>query len=127
MPEFFRMLSELREHMQAELTRSDVLRALIWPISGLLIALITLAGRVPEWIYSTIFWSFLGFLGLYGLIYIVCFFVDRDALRSEKYKLQKMAIERGVYGDSTTGLIEQTKGRLGIEGPTTVSSDDSDE
>jgi hypothetical protein len=29
---------------------------------------------------------------------------DPDALRSEKYSLSKMAIERGYVGDSTTGL-----------------------
>jgi hypothetical protein len=106
MPEFIRLLSELREHMSAELTRSDVLRALIWPIAGLLLALGTLAGRVAPWIITDLFMLLCGFLGLYALIYVVCFFLDRDALRSEKYKLHKMAIERGLYGDSKTGLID---------------------
>lgn len=105
MPEFIKMLSELRQHMQAELTRSDVLRALIWPTSGLAMLFIAALGlKAPAWILSAIFYILCGFLALYALAYVVCFFIDRDALRSEKYKLHKLAIERGLYGDSTMGL-----------------------
>jgi hypothetical protein len=118
MPEFLRLLLELRQHMQVELTRSDVLRALIYPIAGLVLALAALAGRVEQWIISDLFAALCGFLGLYALVYILCFFIDRDALRSEKYKLQKMAIERGFYGDSETGLIERKKDdQLALGGP----------
>jgi hypothetical protein len=106
LPEFIKFLSELREHMSAELTRSDILRALIWPISGLALTLIGVVGRAPEWIVTYTFWALAAFLTLYGLVYVVCFFIDRDALRSEKYKLHKMAIERGLYGDDRTGLVE---------------------
>jgi len=105
MPEFMRLLSELREHMQAELTRSDVLRPLVWPILALILALAVLNGRVPSWVTNALSIALGAFIALYALIYIICFFVDRDALRSEKYKLQKMAIERGVYGDSEHGLM----------------------
>lgn len=99
------MLSELRQHMQAELTRSDVLRALIWPIGFLSLLLVgVLSADGPDWITTAIFYALGGFLGLYALTYVVCFFIDRDALRSEKYKLHKLAIERGLYGDNTMGL-----------------------
>lgn len=105
MAEIMRLLMELRQHMEAELTRSDVLRALIWPIAGILIAVLGLSGRGPDWLVTYLSYALLGFLALYALVYVVCFIIDRDALRSEKYKLQKMAIERGVFGDSETGLL----------------------
>jgi hypothetical protein len=128
MPEFLHFLSELREHMQAELTRSDILRALIWPNAGLLLALIALAtGHVADWLVTDVFYMLCFFLGLYGLVYIVCFFIDRDALRSEKYKLQKMAIERGIYGDSTTGVLEDRKSQLRLGGPDATAAENPDE
>lgn len=106
MPEFLRLLSELREHMQAELTRSDVLRPLVWPILAVILALAVLSGRAPAWVITWLSVALAALVGLYALGYVVCFFIDRDALRSEKYKLQKMAIERGLYGDSNMGLQE---------------------
>jgi hypothetical protein len=110
MPEFIRFLSTLREHMNAELTRSDVLRALIWPNAGLLLALTAgMASHQPDWVMRILF-AMLGiFMALYGASYIYFAFSDPDALRSEKYKLQKMAIEQGLYGDSTTGLHRLTE------------------
>jgi len=36
-------------------------------------------------------------------------FTDKDALRSERYSLQKMAIERGLVGDDSRGLFEQSE------------------
>lgn len=92
--------------MQAELTRSDILRPLVWPILAVILALAVLGGRVPGWIITWLAVGLGALVALYALAYIVCFFIDRDALRSEKYKLQKMAIERGLYGDSNIGLQE---------------------
>ena len=66
---------------------SIFVKASIW-ITGILLALLVL---------STI---------LYLFAYLFCLFNDRDALRSEKYTLHKMAIEHGIYGDSRIGLIE---------------------
>jgi len=91
--------------MSAELTRSDVLRPLIWPNAGLLLLLATaFSSGAPEWMVRTIFGMLIVFMALYAVSY--CFFAltDADALRSEKYKLQKMAIEHGLLGDSITGL-----------------------
>ena len=31
---------------------------------------------------------------------------DKDALRSEKFTIQKLAIEKGLYGDSLTGTLD---------------------
>ncbi|WP_320202428.1 hypothetical protein [Agrobacterium rosae] len=91
--------------MNAELTRSDVLRPLIWPNAGLMTLLPTsmLAGA-PEWMIYALLALLIVFMSLYGLAYIFFAITDSDALRSEKYKLHKLAIEQGLYGDSGTGL-----------------------
>lgn len=105
MPEFVRFLSQLREQMSAELTRSDVLRPLIWPNAGLLLLLGTsLAADAPEWVLKSIVYLLIGFMVLYAIAFGFFAITDSDALRSEKYKLQKMAIEHGLLGDSLTGL-----------------------
>jgi hypothetical protein len=47
-------------------------------------------------------------VGCTGLAFIVAYFillfVDRDALRSEKFTLSKLAIEKSVTGDSLRGF-----------------------
>ncbi len=91
--------------MNAELTRSDVLRPLIWPNAGLMFMLAgAFAGGVHDWITQILLGLLAFFMALYALAYIFFALTDSDALRSEKYKLQKMAIEQGLYGDSSMGL-----------------------
>lgn len=105
MPDFLQLVATLREHMQAELTRTDALRPLVWPIAGLLLAL------TASYVWSAPFEIKIGLGALLALLvisYVVAYgyfaVTDSDALRSEKYKLEKMAIEQGLYGNSTTGL-----------------------
>jgi hypothetical protein len=43
---------------------------------------------------------------LYLFAYIFFMFRDPDALRSERYSIQKMAIEKGLIGDDLHGLLE---------------------
>lgn len=45
-------------------------------------------------------------VGLYLFAYIYLLFKDRDYLRSERYSIQKLAIEKGVLGDSSSGIID---------------------
>lgn len=107
MPDFLQFVATLREQMQAELTRTDALRPLIWPIAGLLLALTSaLIASAPKWVLIAIVGCLIALLGLYIAGYVYFAIRDPDALRSEKYKLHKLAIEHGLYGDSTTGLIE---------------------
>lgn len=42
---------------------------------------------------------------LYLGAYIYCLATDKDALRSETYTIQKMAIEKGFVGDSLIGVL----------------------
>lgn len=108
MPDFLQFVSTLREQMQAELTRTDVLRPLIWPIMGFLLSLIgSLTFNAPNWVLISIMTLLALTVALYIAGYIYFGITDPDSLRSEKYKLQKMAIEQGYFGDSDTGLIEK--------------------
>jgi hypothetical protein len=47
------------------------------------------------------------------LAYLFAYFFllvkDRDALRSERFQLSKMAIERSIVGDSIEGFIDPDK------------------
>ncbi|WP_286816930.1 hypothetical protein [Marinobacter sp. UBA3607] len=45
-------------------------------------------------------------MALYLVAYLYCLFKDRDALRSETYSIQKMAIEKGFVGDDVSGELE---------------------
>ena len=88
-------------------SRSTVLKPLNW-LLGLLIAatIIALYYRLPEWIGVLLAVSVMVVLGLFLFAYVYCLFKDRDALRSETYSIQKLAIEKGFVGDNIQGVVE---------------------
>jgi len=93
--------------MNATLSRSDVLKPLAWLVGILATATIAaLFSRPPDWVLVALVVALLGSTILYGMAYVFCLFADRDALRSEKYSLHKMAIEHGLIGDSSSGIFE---------------------
>jgi hypothetical protein len=107
MADFWQLASMLREQVNATAWRSDVLKPLAWLIAMLALLLASLGvGRASEWLLSWVFFTLFGSVALYAIIYAICFFVDRDALRSEGYSLNKMAIEHKLVGDSSTGMFE---------------------
>jgi len=107
MPDFLQYVTTLREQMQADLSRSDVLRVLIWPIMILLVMFISAVyARAPDWALIGLGGFAAIFLVIYAVAFVFLLFTDRDSLRSEKYSLHKMAIEHGLYGDNSTGLLD---------------------
>jgi hypothetical protein len=91
-------------------SRTDVLRSLIWPNALLLGALVWAGTRgAPMFILVLLSALLVLFMLLYGGAYIAFGRIDPNLLRSERFNLEKMAIERGVYGDSTKGLLEAPK------------------
>jgi hypothetical protein len=113
MTDFLQLVSTLREQMNATLSRSDVLKPLAWLI-GILATMTVFAlfAKSPAWIL-VMFTIFLGLaIILYGGAYIFCLLKDRDALRSERYSLHKMAIEQGFLGDNVTGTFEDSESGL---------------
>jgi hypothetical protein len=88
-------------------SRSTVLRPLAW-LLGLLIAG-TVSGievKAPDWLLISLLIMTVSTVTLYLGSYIYCLFSDRDALRSETYSIQKLAIQKGIVGDSTVGILE---------------------
>lgn len=106
---FEQVLSTLREQVSSTLSRSDVLKPLAWLIGLELTALVLLTttiSRASPLLVNTVALVFVVTMMLYGFSYLYCLLKDRDALRSERYSLQKMAIEHSLLGDSGTGIIE---------------------
>ena len=64
----------------------------------------------PNWVL--ICWAIaLGFLLLIGGIGFIFFMLKHpDMLRSERFNIQKMALERGLFGDNIQGAIEDLSG-----------------
>jgi hypothetical protein len=108
MTDFVQAVAALREQMHATLSRSDILKALVWSVGLLMTATVAaVAAKSPLWIL-VIFSILLSFsVVLYFLSFVYCLMKMPDALRSETYSLNKMALEHGVYGDNRVGVIEQ--------------------
>ncbi|TGS13736.1 hypothetical protein EN852_014890 [Mesorhizobium sp. M2E.F.Ca.ET.209.01.1.1] len=128
MADFTQLVSLLREQMNATLSRSDVLKPLAWLIA-LLVASLALSAwvRGPEWLLIAdsvmLFCTVILYLGAYTF----CLISNPDALRSEKYSLQKFALEHQLIGDSTAGLFradEAVSPAKAIEGGTIKQTKD---
>jgi predicted anti-sigma-YlaC factor YlaD len=100
--------SSLQAGTEESRSRSDALKSLIWPLALSLAA--TAGGGIaaslgaPHWIpYIPA-----GLSVVFGSLYAVAFgyfaVCRPDDLRSESYTLKKMAIEKGLLGDSSIGL-----------------------
>jgi hypothetical protein len=79
--------------------------------------------HAPLWV-TTLLSVFAGSLLLvFMFAYLYLMFNDRDALRSERFTLSKMAIERSVTGDSLRGFIQEefAAGRV-LEAPVEPTS-----
>lgn len=88
-------------------SRTDVLRALVWPNAMLLIALVWASTKgAPATVQFLLAALLVGFMVLYGVSYVAFGKKDPNLLRSEKFNIEKLAIERGVYGDSAKGIID---------------------
>jgi hypothetical protein len=87
--------------------RSTVLNPLHWLISILISGLIiSFCYGLPSWMTITFFGCAITAIILYFVAYIYFMIKDRDALRSEKFTIQKLAIEKGIIGDSVHGILK---------------------
>lgn len=104
------IIRQILEHATAKGSRSTVLTALMTMSAFLLPAtLLSFYINAPSWLGITLT-SFLGITILLFLSsYIYFMLTNPDALRSEKYTIQKMAIESGLVGDDIQGLIDIEK------------------
>jgi hypothetical protein len=105
------LIASFLQQATAQGTRSTVMNPLGWffgmCVAGLLIAA---SNHAPVWI-DVLLGSFSTLAGLAYLgAYIFCLLTRREhLLRTEKFVLQQLAIEKGFRGDSLTGIIRSTE------------------
>jgi hypothetical protein len=118
------LIKELLSKSTANGSRTNALNHLQWMIAAFLAALL-MASKYA--LAQSIIWLIAIVLCILILCYLGTHFYfmvkDPDALRSEKFTIQKMAIERGLVGDSIMGMREVTRGIAS----TNTLSDNSDE
>jgi hypothetical protein len=102
MPDFYTLM----QRAMAGGARSTVLKSLGW-----LIALLTSA-TIAAFHYETPVWVGVMFALGAGAAILLCLVAyvyfalkDPDALRSERYYIQKLALQKGFVGDDITGYI----------------------
>jgi hypothetical protein len=101
------LLRAFLQQASATGTRSTVLSDLRWFFAIVISALLVgLKVNAPLWILILL----ACFAGLIALIYLASYIYfglrNPDALRSEKFTLSKLAIERSVVGDNLSGFID---------------------
>ena len=99
---FMDYIKQILQHAQSFGSKSSILSVLAW-IFGSILGSITLAGifNAPEWLLIGLF-SILVLLILAILAaFFYCLFTNKtDILRSEKYNIEKLAIEKQSSSDS---------------------------
>lgn len=101
------IIKSFLEQATAESSKSTVMKPLNWLIVILISGTITaFYFNLPKGIsYTSSILTGLTIV-VYLIVYFYCLFTDKDALRSEKFIVQKLAIEKGFVGDSSMGKIE---------------------
>lgn len=104
-------LRQLLDTAAARVSRSTAIQPWHWTIA-IMVALMVAAlatGKAPGWLL--VWAACLVTLALVcgGVAYFYLLVKDRDALRSEKFTLDKLRIERGMVGDSARGLQQATE------------------
>jgi hypothetical protein len=98
---------QLLQRSEGRGARSTVMTPLGWLIALLLSGLaIALHLGAAEWVVRWIMMMVVGSVFVYVAGYIYFGFTNSDALRSEKFSLSKMALERSAKGDDVFGLVD---------------------
>jgi hypothetical protein len=105
------MLDEIKAWFQlAQIgqSRSSITNPLQWMVVILLGGIVLGALiKLPSWLIEGLVGCLLLVLAVFVYSYLFFMHTKPDVLRSEQFHLSKMRIERGLVGDSQTGLIEQ--------------------
>lgn len=100
------LFQSLFQHATSQGSRSTALNPLAWAL-GICLAAFLVALRVSNltpWVLPLLASLVVIFVFAFVISYFILLFKDRDALRSERFKLSKMALERSLTGDSLTGF-----------------------
>lgn len=104
---------ELLSRSTADGSRTNALNHIQWMIAAFLVVFMIAA-------LSGLASAVLLFIGSITVLLVISYLITHfyfaiknpDALRSEKFTIQKMAIERGIIGDSKSGTREVLKGQV---------------
>lgn len=95
------------QQASAQGSRSTALNPLGWALTIALSALLVAVVEHAQAYITGILATFAGIILLtYLAAYIYFMIKDPDALRSEKFTLSKLAIERSITGDNIAGFFE---------------------
>lgn len=103
------LLRDILEDYSAKGVRSSALQPIFWMLGLLLggiVATVKFGG--PHWLLVTLTILLIILLGISLFAFLYLLFKDRDALRSERFALQKLAIEKMSFGDSKQGVFDPT-------------------
>lgn len=103
------------EQAMAKGTRATVLKPIAWMmVISVSATLSSYYLSAPPWL-GVLFAVFTCLtMALYLIAYTYCLFTDKDALRSETYSIQKLAIEKGFFGDDIVGELKPRKAAIGV-------------
>ena len=88
-------------------SRSTVLKPLGWLVAMTLAgSIVAFGSTAPIWFTTILGILCLVAICLYFLAYIYFGLTDKDSLRSEKFSIQKLAIQKGFIGDDQTGYVK---------------------
>lgn len=100
-------IQTILNHASVRGSRSTVMNPLAWLLSILFAGLVACLGLSPPgWIILILGVAVGVVIVIFIIMYIVFAIQSPDALRSEKFYLTKLAIEKSIKGDSIIGLID---------------------
>ncbi|MEQ8244578.1 hypothetical protein [Fulvivirga sp.] len=103
------IIKELLQRSDTSGSKSTILKPLTWFIVVIISGIILLQiYDSPNWIVVMFAVILVVAILIFFFAYIYCLFTDKDAIRSEKYSIQKMAIEKGIFGDSNSGVFTES-------------------
>jgi len=119
-----KILQAILEHGATKGARSTILHPLHWALVICLPTTVYTASKTPDSWLNYLFGIFTALaMVLYIATYIYCLFTDKDALRSEKFVIQKLAITKSFVGDDMVGVIDTSEAKLKQVGQSTAAID----
>jgi hypothetical protein len=105
------LIRSLFQQASAQGSRSTALNPLGWALALILSAMLgSVALSPPTWVLPFLATG----AGIVIIAYVVAYFFllfrDRDALRSERFQLSRLAIEKGFIGDNLSGVLKLDEG-----------------
>ena len=100
----------IRQHLERASgsgRRSTIVSTVIVMGGVLLTGLVgSLWAGAPDWLLEWLVGLLIGDVFLFGFAYVIFMWKNPDALRSERFELEKMVIARSLLGDSLQGSFD---------------------